>query len=155
MQTIADQFTDITADTAKIQQMAEFIAVEDDAVSQMAEALQERKNNLDQLKTDLATLMIQSGMDSVKLDNGLTPKAKITTKYYKAQGVDDETLFSWLEHNDLDGIIKPTVHFSTLNKALADYVDHWGDLPNIFQRTDTPTVTMYGKSKFLARRNSQ
>ena len=53
-----------------IRGLAEQIAILDDMASDMAAKLQEKKVELEQLKTDLATLMIQSGMESCKLENG-------------------------------------------------------------------------------------
>jgi hypothetical protein len=138
----------------KIKKLAEFITIEDDAVDTLEENLKMRKANLDALKADLATLMLTNGMSSVKLDNGLTPSASITTKFFKAAGVEDEAqLFPWLEQNNLGGIIKRTVHFSTLNSTLRDFVEQGNHLPDgIFTVSEQPTIRMNGKSKFLAGR---
>lgn len=153
MQNIADQFADTNIDLQKIQQLAEFIAIEDDALSKMAEQLQSRKDNLDKTKTDLAELMMQSGMRNCKLDNGLTPSVSVNTKFFKAQGVTDEQLHDWLRQNNLDGIIKETVHWGTLQSTMKEYVDSFGDVPEIINKSDVPSIRMNGKAKFIASRN--
>jgi len=136
----------------KIESMAVFIAVEDEAVKQASDALSERKNNLDQVKADLAMLMRQNGIEKLSLTNGLTPKATVSRKYFKQSGVSDEQLFDWLKSNDLGDIIKPSVHFKTLQGTLKNFT---GEIPDaIFNVSDVPSITMYGKSKFLANREA-
>ncbi len=138
---------------SKIKKLAEFIAIEDDAVSTLDGQLKVRKSNLEAIKSDLAKLMLDNGMSSVKLDNGLTPSASMNTKYFKAAGVEDEVLFGWLTSNQLEGIIKRTVHFSTLNSTIRDFVDQGGTLQDgLFNVVNQPTIQMNGKSKFLAAR---
>lgn len=149
MQNIAEQFGNKVTDTTKIQEMAEFIAIEDDAIAQLSADLQERKDNLDQVKSDLASLMIQSGIDSVKLDNGLTPKAKITTKYFKAAGVENREFAEWFIQQGH----YPALHWNSYQGFLREFEDKGGQLPDMMNKEDVPTVTMYGKSKFVAQRN--
>ena len=150
MDNLTNGFQD-DSNLTRIQEMAEHIAIESNAVSDLSDQVKKRKESLDQAKADLAMLMMQSGMESVKLDNGLTPRAKIAVKYFKGKGLSDDELFGWLKDHDLGGIIKPTVNWSTLNVTVAEYVDQWGELPDIFQKQETPTVTMYGGGKFLLR----
>jgi len=141
----------VEATTQKqIESMAIFVAVEDDALEKIQKEHDARKANLDQLKSDLCLLMKQNGMESVKLANGLTPKAIIKTKFFKQAGITDEQLFDWLNTNNLGDIIKPTVNFNTMQSTLKMFN---GEIPEaIFNVTDVPTITMYGKSKFLANR---
>jgi len=137
----------------KIESMAIFIAVEDEAVKQASGALSERKSNLDQVKADLAMLMRQNGIEKLSLTNGLTPKAVIKRKYFKQSGISDEQLFDWLKDNGLDDIIKPTVNFNTMQSTLSNFT---GEIPEaVFNVSDVPSITMYGKSKFLASRNNE
>jgi hypothetical protein len=137
-------------------QLAEFIAVEDEAVSRLKAELTERNENLDACKEQLATMLSQAGLKSIKLDSGLSPTVADKTQYYKAAGVDDDTLFHWLRGAGLGDIIKPTVHFGTLQSALKAFADAGGALPdtiiNVSQRL---TVRMNGKAKFLAARNAE
>jgi len=134
----------------KIESMAIFIAETDDEVSQLQQQLSEKKQQLDQAKADLSMLMRQNGIEKLSLTNGLTPKATINRKYFKQSGVSDEQLFDWLKANDLGDIIKPSVHFQTLQGTLKSFT---GEIPDaIFNVSDVPTITMYGKSKFLASR---
>ncbi len=134
---------------AKIQVMAEWLAEEDETIAVFEKALIKQKAVRDATKTQLAELMQQNGMESVKLDNGLSPAARIVTKIFKAAGIENETVHQWLKDNDLGDIIKPTVHFQTLSATLKEYKDQGNELPDIFNVSSTPTVTLFGKSKYL------
>jgi len=136
----------------KLESMAVFITVEDEAIKQAQKTLNERKNTLEQLKADLAGLMQQNGIEKISLANGLSPKATITRKYYKQSGVSDEQLFDWLKTNGLDDIIKPHVHFNTLQATLQQFT---GEIPDmIFNISNVPSITMYGKAKFLEKKGN-
>lgn len=131
-------------------QLAEFIVREEVETDQIDSELKQRKTNLDACKTQLAELLMAAGLESIKLPGGLNPKAKVVRKYFKAAGVDDEHLFVWLKDNGLDGIIKPTVHFQTMQSTLKEFELQGNILPDeVFTVTNTPTVTLYGKSKYL------
>lgn len=144
--------TDLSDVKSKAKNMAEFIAVEDEELEKLQSTLTERKANLDQVKEDLAMLMVQNGIEKLTLDNGLSPKAVTKAKFYKAQGVSDEDLHQWLNQIGLGDIIKPYVYFNTLQAALKEYN---GDVPDtLINRSEVKTVTMYGKSKFLNNRNT-
>jgi hypothetical protein len=148
---IEDMFGTQTESTERTAaQLADFIVREETELDQIEEAFKKRKANLEAVKTQLANLLIQSGLESIKLEGGLSPKAKIVRKYFKAAGVDDEQLFGWLKEQSLDGIIKPTVHYQTLQSTLKEFEAQGNEIPAIFNVTDTPTVTMYGKSKYMA-----
>lgn len=139
--------------TPKIEEMAVFIAVEGEALEQLVKEVSKKKENLDQAKADLSMLMQQNGITKVSLENGLTPKAVTKTKYFKQSGVTDEQFFAWLQDNDLADIIKPTVNFQTMQSTLKTFT---GDIPEaLFNISDVPTITMYGKSKFLVERNAE
>lgn len=157
MSNVADMFQSDSSDIKnQIKDLASFLTVEEASIQAAEAGIKERKANLDAMKTQLAELMQQNGMESVKLDNGLTPKVKNSVKIFKAPGVTDDQLFDWLKANDLDGIIKSTVHFNTLQSTLKDYEEQGNTLPNdLFNRSEVPSVTMYGKSKFLTARESK
>jgi hypothetical protein len=132
-------------------QLADYIVREECEVALFDAALKDRKENLDRCKTQLAQLLQQAGLESIKLEGGLIPRAKIVRKYFKQSGITDEQLFGWLAHNDLAGIIKPYVHFQTLQGTLKDFEGQGNIIPTeLFNVIDTPTVTLYGKSKYLA-----
>jgi septal ring factor EnvC (AmiA/AmiB activator) len=138
----------------RIKPLAEFIAREDDALKQMKKDLSERKANLDQCKADLANLLRQNGIEKVKLDNGLTPKAVVKTKFYKQSGISDEQLQGWLKQQGLGEIIKPYVHFGTLQSTLQSFVEQGNSVPeDIINVSKQPTVTMYGRSKYLSSKS--
>ena len=135
---------------ATVDQLAQNIATDDERLEQLKTATKELEDNIKARKRDLAMLLISNGMDSVKLACGLSPRAKTIRKYFKAAGVSDEHLHEWLRANDLDGIIKPTVHFQTLQSTLSQYEEQGNTIPEtLFTVTDEPTVVIYGKSKFL------
>jgi len=131
-------------------QLADHIVREENDIEKLDAALKNRKEKLEQCKTQLAQLLMQAGLESIKLEGGLTPRAKIARKYCKQAGITDEQLFNWLNKNDLGGIIKPYVHFQTLQSALKDFEYQGNILPDeLFNVTDTPTVILFGKSKYL------
>ncbi len=134
----------------KVEAMAVFIAQEDDSIEKLQSELTKKKAALDQAKSDLSMLMRQNGIEKISLSNGLTPKATLTRKFFKASGVSDEQMFDWLKANELGDIIRPYVHYQTLQGTLKTFN---GEIPEtIFNVTDVPSITMYGKSKFLANR---
>jgi len=137
-------------------QLAEFIAIEDAELEQLKKTLNERKTRLDAAKEQLATLLIDAGLDSIKLGNGLAPKVQRTTKFFKASGVSDEQLFDWLNANMLGDIIKPYVHFQTLQATMKDFVAAGGEAPEtVFNVSEVLGIRMNGKSKFLASRRDE
>ena len=146
---VAAMFEDSSA-TEQISEMAEEVVLLEELIQNTEREQVKRREQLALSKTDLSNLLTQNGMESCKLESGLNPKAKIAVRVFKAAGVSDEELFGWLNDNDLAGIIKPTVHWGTLNKTLLAFEDEGHGLPGIFNKSETPTVTMYGKSKFLA-----
>lgn len=137
-------------------QLADFIVREENDVEKLDTVLKERKDNLDKCKTQLAQILQQAGLESIKLEGGLTPRVRIVRKYFKQAGITDEQLFTWLFKNDLGGIIKPYVHFQTLQGALKDFECQGNILPDeLFNVTDTPTVVLFGKSKYLQQTNAE
>ena len=145
---ITEMFT--TTIGKEAEQLAVFIATEDSEIKELESQLKERKARLEETKTQLAEIMLQNGQESIKFANGLTPKAKIQVKFFKATGVEDNQLFDWLNTNGMGDIIKPFVHFNTLQSALQQYIEQGGQVPpELLTEQRIPTVVMYGKSKFL------
>jgi len=149
---VDDLFTDTAGIEATAAKLAEAIAIEDDALDQLDREMKRRKAALDEQKETLATLMLQAGVTSLKLTSGLNPLAKVERKYFKASGIGDDELFAWLREAGLDAIIKPSVHFQTLQATVAEFVEGGGQLPAILRAVDRKTIRMNGKSKFLASR---
>ena len=138
----------------QISELAEHIAIEMDAVDELKTEHAKRKEALDAAKEKLCNMLTEAGMESCKLENGLTPKAKLNRKYFKASGVDNATLHLWLKSVDLADIIVPYVHFQTLQATMKEYEEQGGDVPdNVFTVSLQPTVTMYGRSKFRKERD--
>lgn len=138
----------------QIKRMAEWIVQEEETIAAEKKSLIRRQETLDKTKADLSELMQQNGFDRIILDNGLSPKAKLQTKYYKI--AEDETFFDWLRNNNLESIIKPYVHFQTMQTALQEFESQGGEVDKqIVNRVEQPTVVMYGKSKYLQSINPE
>lgn len=148
----ADMFAgDATDLNEQIRVLAEHVAIEMDAVDKLKKEHSNRKEALDQAKAKLCEILQEAGMESCKLDCGLNPKAKVNRKFYKAEGVDDPMLHDWLRSSDLGDIIVPYVHHMTLQSTLKVYEEMGNELPsNMFNVSLQPTITMYGKAKYLA-----
>ena len=116
--------------------------------------VKDRKATLAETQKQLCELLIQQRLDGVKLTCGLSPRPKIRTDYFKASGTSDEQLLEWLKDKGLGGIIKPYVHFQTLQATLREYVDSGGTVPPILTERPVMTVVMGGRSKFLEKRNA-
>lgn len=145
---------DETTVVAKASELAEHIAIEDDALAKMDRELKDRKAKLSESKETLAGVLIQAGLKSIKLESGLSPSVQIDRKIFKASGVADDQVFEWLREKDLGDIIKPYVHYQTLQSTLKMYENSGKELPSdLFNTSDQRTVRMNGKSKFIAERN--
>ena len=131
-------------------ELAEWIAIEDDDVAKLGAEVIRRKADLDNAKEKLAEILMQAGLQSIKLQSGLSLSVQINRKFFKAQGVSDEQLFAFLKANQLDGIIKPYVHFQTLQATLKDFEQQGNTLPEIINVSIEKTVRLNGKNKFLA-----
>jgi len=137
-------------------ELAEHIALEDEALSVIDKELKERKARLDEAKEKLAEILMQAGLKSIKLESGLSPLVQINRRFYKQTGVTDDQLFEFLKENNLDGIIKPYVHFGTLQSTLKDFEEQGSVLPDtIFNIINQKTIRMNGKTKFLAGRKEK
>ncbi len=137
----------------QIRETAEWCAIEDDALIKIKDELTTRKATLDLAKEKLCNMLRENGMESCKLESGLNPKAKSVMKYYKAPGIDDATLHNYLKSKDLGDIIQPYVHWQTLNATLKSFEEAGGEVDKaVINPSMTHTVTLYGKSKFLAGR---
>jgi len=155
--TINSMFATPTASLEKAAaQLADHIVREENDIEKLDAALKGRKEYLELCKTQLAQLLMQAGLESIKLEGGLTPRAKIVRKYFKQSGISDEQLFTWLNKNDLGGIIRPHVSFQTLQAALRTHELQGNVLPDeIFNTIDLPTVVLFGKSKYLQQANAE
>lgn len=149
---VHEMFTNTAGIEATAARLAEAIAVEDDELARLEADLKQRKAALDRQKEQLCELMLSAGVTSLRCENGLNPQTKVERKYFKAAGVCDEQLFAWLQSVGLGAIIKSTVHHSTLQATVSEFVEQGGQAPEILQAVDRKTIHMGGKSKFLATR---
>ena len=143
--------TDDSTAITQIGEMAERLAVEMDAVDKLYKEHSRRKEALDAGKEQLNRALTEAGMDSCKLACGLTPRTRVNERIFKAAGVDDDSLLSWLRDHGLGDIIKETVHHGTLTSTMKEHRNMGNELPeSMFQVSLRPTITMGGKSAYLA-----
>jgi len=136
-------------------ELAEEIAIGDEQYKKLERQLKDRKEHLNNAKEQLHELMVANNCaNGHKFDNGLYLKPYVRTDVFKAKGVTDEQLFSWLRENGLGEIIKETVWWNTLSSTMKAEMDQGRSLPDIFNVANKPTVkfTGNGKVKFLAKR---
>jgi len=137
----------------QIAELAEWVATEDDALGAISEELTRRGKELDLAKEQLCSLLMAAGLHSIKLESGLSPAVQINRKFYKASGVDDDRLFAFLKQHSLDGIIKPTVHFGTLQSTMREFEEQGNVLPpDVINAVDVRTVRMNGKTQYLSQK---
>ena len=152
-----DMFDGDNTDTmAQIDEQAQAVCLEMGAVESLYKEHSRRKDALDAAKEQLNQMLTENGMESCKLECGLNPRAKTNVRIFKASGVDDKRLFDWLRGKDLGDIIKETVHHGTLNSTMKEFEDQGNELPeSVFQISVRPTITMGGKTAFLAKQGGE
>ncbi len=137
-------------------QLAEFIAIEGDELDAIKKDHAKRKDNLDATKTQLAELLLQNGLSSIKLTNGLSPSATTQRKFFWQAELEDDDKFSYLRNIGLGDIIKPTVNFNTMQAAMRDYVEAGGEIKeDMINVKSVASIRMNGKAKFLANHNPE
>jgi hypothetical protein len=152
-QNVEDMFND-DSDNATVQQQISDLTVhvcnEMGAVEALKKEHTSRKEKLDVAKEQLNSLLTQNGMDSCKLECGLTPRRTSKMKYYPVGGVNSEDFFDFLNKNSLADIIKPTVHFGTAQSTLKEFEAQGGEVPEaVCKKSVELSVTMGGKTAFL------
>ena len=138
-----------SADNEALQELAENLAIKDYQLSILKKDIISIDGEVQAMKAQLCQAMIDKGISKLSFENGLSPSKAIKMKYFKAKGVDDETLNEWLKAEGLGDIIKPYVHFQTLQSSLGAYADSGKDLPDIINQSEELSVRLNGKSKFL------
>lgn len=140
----------------QIAELAELAAIYDDEYDKHKKLAADYDIKRTEAKERLAELMLQSGLESVKLDNGLAPRVKTSRKFFIQAGIDPEFIHAWLRGVGLGDIIKPTVHFQTMQAALTAYVDGGGQIDEqLINAKETPSVTLGGKTQFLLKKGIQ
>ena len=138
--------------------LAEDIAVEDEAVKTLDAEVKARKAKLNEMKSQQYGLMMANNCaNGHKFDSGILLAPVLKSNVFKAAGVTDDMQQDWLKANNLDDIIKPTVHWDTFSSAMKEWVGQGNDLPDIFNIVDKPTVVFRGpgKKNFLAARTAK
>ena len=154
---VAEMFSDDESKSAVMDAMndlAEQVAIKNQKVKDLDEQLKSERKLLDDMKRSLGEMLYANNCkNGHKFDNGLYPKPYISTKIFKQAGVTDEQLFDWLRGNDCGDIIKPAVHWQTMNATLKTRIAAGHDLPDdIFNISSEQTMKFVGNGhvKFLA-----
>ena len=133
-----------------LSELSEFIALEMDAVSKLEAERIKRSDIVKRAKEKLHLLLKESGLKSAPFESGLYPLPTTSEKYKRASGVTDEELFSWLRKENLQNIIKLTVHSGTLQSTIRDHVGLGHEIPeNIIRHWSELSVTMRGRTNFI------
>ena len=128
---------------AKCQEMLDWLRGEELQLSKLREEVSARKERIDRGRARMHDVLREMGFEYIKLGGGVTVEAVTHFRYKKNQQVDNETLFKWLGDHSLQGVIKPTVNSSTLNKTLRDYCRGGNALDeNLFECVEKKTVNV-------------
>ncbi len=130
--------------------LAESIADLDYEVSNLKNELGQKDKKLKKLKEELCLKMIEAGVDKLQFNNGLSPGRVVKPKFFKQAGIEDTQLHDFLRERGLGDIIKPYVHFNTLQATLKAEVEAGRELPeNLINQTEEYSVRLNGKSNYL------
>ncbi len=88
--------TDDSTAIIQIGEMAENLAVSMGEEEALYKAHSSMKAANEAAKEQLNRALTEAGMESCKLECGLTPQTRVNERVFKATGVDDEMLFEWL-----------------------------------------------------------
>lgn len=133
-----------------IRDQAEWIALEDAALTKLKKDLVARKDILDEAKENIARIFKSKGIKSHKFDSGLSPCRSTATKYYVNSDTEQEQVCQWFEDNGLGENVKRSVNFQTMNSVLNERVEAGESIPNgLVDFTERDSLKMNGKSKFL------
>ena len=120
----ASAFADDSPDIA-IEDLAQWVALEDQILMLMKKEHSERKEKLDGTKEKLAQMLKSKGLKSMKLTSGLSPCRATATKFYckseseidpkilKESGTIAEAICRWFEKNGLGDNVKRSVNYNT------------------------------------------
>jgi hypothetical protein len=132
----------------RIKDLAEGIVLAEDRIKQLEKMATTKKY-------ELMALMQQAGQTGVKLDSGLAPRLEIKQRVSKRKEIEFEELYRWLYYNNLEDIVKLTVHPKTLQSALEGFIAAGNELPeSLFNQFEQTVVRFGGRAKFLRDNNS-
>ena len=127
----------------RIKDLAEGIVLVEDRIGRLERIAIAKKD-------ELIALMQQAGQTGVKLDSGLFPRLEKKQRISKRKEVSSDALNRWLWCNDLEDIIKPTVHHGTLQSTLEGFIDAGNELPDdLFNQFEQTVVRFGGRTAFL------
>jgi hypothetical protein len=137
--------TQITA----IKELAEMIVLAEDRIARFERIVIAKKD-------ELITLMQQAGQTAVKLESGLAPRLETKQRISKRKEVDFDDLYRWLYYNQLEDIVKPTVHPGTLQTTLEGFIAAGNELPEtLFNQFEQTVIRFNGRTRFLQECNHE
>ena len=132
----------------RIRELAEGIVLAEDRIKQLEKMATTKKY-------ELIALMQQAGQMGVKLDSGLAPRLETKQRIGKRKEIEFEELYRWLYYNNLEDIVKLTVHPKTLQSALEGFIDAGNELPeSLFNQFEQTVVRFGGRTAFVRNNNS-
>ena len=133
------------ADAVRIKKLAESIVLSEAEIERMQKSVTASRQVL-------ITLMQQAGLDSVKLESGLSPKLETKQRISRRKEVADDAVFTWLAENGMGDIVRPSVHAGTLQNTLQQHTAQGGAVPEeMFSTFEQTTIRFNGRSKFLSK----
>lgn len=146
--------TDLAAELAG---ELEAIALEDDAVASLEDEFKRRGAALEARKAAAAEMMQANGVASIKLASGLAPRVRPVTKYYLKDGdkslrMDDQDVIDALRARGYGRVVREQVGSWSALQAVCKEMDAAGELPPWASRSDSLTLTLSGKAKFIRGR---
>ncbi len=158
-------FVDDTPDET-IEDLAQWVALEDQVLQLMKKEHSERKDKLDATKEKLAQMLKARGVKSLKLDSGLSPCRATATKFYvkgesdvdpeiiKKEGSISEALCNWFVRNNLGDNVKRSINFQTMQSVFKALQEAGHDIPtHLVDLSERDTLRMNNKSAYLAEHN--
>ena len=127
----------------RIKELAEGIVLAEDRIKQLEKMATTKKY-------ELTALMQQAGQTGVKLESGLFPRLETKQRISKRKEIEFEELYRWLYYNNLEDIVKLTVHPKTLQSALEGFIATGNELPeSLFNQFEQTVVRFGGRTAFL------
>ena len=129
----------------RIKNLAEGIVLAEDRIKQLEKMATAKKY-------ELTALMQQAGQTGVKLESGLSPRLETKQRIGKRKEIEFEELYRWLYYNNLEDIVKLTVHPKTLQSALEGFIAAGNELPeSLFNQFEQVVVRFGGRTQFLTK----
>ncbi len=122
-------------DSLELNQMLDLYDQQVQAEKQLRKDYEQAKERREALEESLFVTLENSGLQSVKNDNG-TFFRRIDT-YCSIKKGEQARAYEWLKSHKLDDIIQPTVNSRTLTATLKEWQDQGNEIPEDFINVTT------------------